>query len=189
MVAVIAVALLAVGVFAFTLYPMFADMGQREALRTEGVEAPATILAATQTRSRFNEDWVFDIELEVRPQGQKPYWARVSQPLSVLHVPNLHKGGTATVRFDRDDPRSLVIMSTGGAESPAPPSASAKEQPQAQAPDPVCQATVHCCLIAMGQAGRKTCEGFSSPGMTAAACAAALPTYLSMAKKSGASCE
>jgi len=199
--AIIVVGAVAVVGFGSTLLPMFQGMSDQNALRTEGVEAPAKILEVVQTRSRFNEDWVFELELEVHPEGGKPYWAKVSQPFSVIHVPNLRQGGAATVRFDRADPQKIVVMSTGGSLPPtlAPPTAgtaaakpddAAAPDPSAAAPtDPVCIATTACCLRVMGKAGAASCAGFASGELAGPACAAALSAYQATARARGTPCQ
>jgi hypothetical protein len=100
----------------YLFLPAFEFIGERndqDTLRTSGAEAPAEILSVEQTRQRINNDWVYNVALKVSPQGKKPYQAHTSQTFTTLHVPNLHKGGKVMVRFDRQDPQKLVIVSTG----------------------------------------------------------------------------
>ncbi len=182
------------GGLVYLFVPAISKISSGSAIRKEGVPATAEILSVSQTRDRINEDWVFDLHLRVKPTGMPAYYARASQPFSLLHVPNLRQGAWVTIKFDPKNPQKLWVMSTGvrapEEDTPQPKVARPKPAARKSPPtDPVCQATTRCCLIAMGRGAKASCLAFSNTGMAPTACAAALPTYRAAARKKGKRCK
>ena len=117
---IIVLVVILVGYAGFSFYPSISGIFEESSLRDEGVLAPAEILHVNQTRHRINEDWVYELILDVRPKGKEPYQATVSQRFDTLHLANLRKGAHVTVKYDRANPKKVVVMSTGTAPAPNP---------------------------------------------------------------------
>ena len=201
--AVPAIIVASIGIPLYFAFPTFADLINQDSLRTEGIEAQAVVLSVEQTRSRVNENWIFEVQLEVSPEDAPPYQVTVSQAFEILHVSLLQPGVQATIRYDQDDRRKVVITSLGGPPpnlepAVAPPSPAHQDAPENNGPeithepagiDPVCMAATKCCIRASGVAKARACASYVQGGVAPTACAAALATYQGVAKKNGTSCD
>lgn len=81
------------GVCAFVVVPLVSTMYEQDRLAREGTPAPAKILAVRETNSKVNHRFVYELHLEVYPEGKDSYQVSVSQPFSQLNVVHLRAGG------------------------------------------------------------------------------------------------
>lgn len=76
-----------------------------------GIDATATVTAASQTGAVINMEPVVELTLTVIPSagGLPPYPASVSQPVSQLLLPRVQVGSQLNVKVDPTDPSSIWI--------------------------------------------------------------------------------
>jgi hypothetical protein len=74
-----------------------------------GTPAKARVVDIRPTGSSWNDDQEMKLKLDVQPEGQEPYPAKVEVYLHPVHFPKYQPGALVDVRFDPKK-RSHVVL-------------------------------------------------------------------------------
>ncbi len=208
----VAISLLILCIFALPAYffiPIVFDSVEQYSLRTEGIPADAVVISATETNTRVNHQPLVSVQLRVHPEGAAPYETSVSQTFSNFELAALRPGATVRVKYNRDDPRSVVVLKPENRPLPNLParSPSASDprrvgsaegtQPQKDAPmiedtlsavPRICRDASACCQTLTANDEADSCRAFLSPHIPETACATALSSLKSAAAATGKRC-
>lgn len=105
--------------------PIWNALTQEIVLQT-GQNAQGQILFAQPTSSKWNENVVYEVTLEVHAPGQAPYQATIKQALSPELAAHLVTGAWVELRYDSTDLQSVAIHSLG---APDPRQGSQQQDP------------------------------------------------------------
>ena len=89
---------------------MMAQTTRAANVAATGIDATATITAATQTGAMINMEPVVELSLTVIPaSGLPPYPATLTQPINAVMLSRVNVGSTLSVKVDPADPQSIWI--------------------------------------------------------------------------------
>ena len=89
---------------------MMAQTTRAANIAATGIDATATVTAATQTGSMINMEPVVELSLTVIPASSlPPYPATLKQPINQILLPLVGVGSTLAVKVDPADPQSIWI--------------------------------------------------------------------------------
>jgi hypothetical protein len=89
---------------------MMAQTTKAANIAATGIDATATVAAATQTGAMINMDPVVELAMTVIPaSGLPPYPATISQPVNQLQLGRVQVGSNLHVKVDPEDPQSIWI--------------------------------------------------------------------------------
>lgn len=93
-------------------------VGMPEALRQNGISAPAEILEVWDTGWTINDDPVIGMKVQVRPADRPAFEARIEKTaISRIAIPQFQPGKAILVRFDPNDPKVLAVDFEGPTRS------------------------------------------------------------------------
>jgi hypothetical protein len=89
---------------------MMAQTTRAANIAATGIDATATVTAASQTGTVINMEPVVELTLTVIPgSGLPPYPATVTQPISQIFLPRVQVGSTLKVKVDAVDPTAIWL--------------------------------------------------------------------------------
>jgi len=94
----------------FAFGPILCGDGDEARIRREGVAAKARVTKIVPTGVYFNDQPRVRISLEVTPEGQEPFEAKVVQFMSPVDLPRYQPGAVLDVRFDPQGRRDVVFV-------------------------------------------------------------------------------
>lgn len=86
-----------------------AQQAQMAQLATNGADATALVLEASQTDRTINMQPVIDFELQVTRPGLPPYPLQLSQPVPQLYLSKIQPGANLAAKVDPANPDSVFL--------------------------------------------------------------------------------